>query len=240
MWYGKYIIFVVEFQPESKSGHVKQIGKEPMIQVRDVLQVKFGEIDQAVELFTRSSTPLLDYMTPDFHFNVLTDITGTMYTLVNEVVVESMGQFEAMRDRSFTQPGFDKWFSQFQMFVEGGQREYYNIEGPYTSWSRPGLMVVREVYRAYKWQIHTAVSLLQRYGALIVDRGVGQNPRILTDAGGQMFRAVIEVETDSMSTWENHRRSMFQQVEFQVWFNQLRSAVESGTHEFLRVEHTGR
>ena len=211
-----------------------------MIQVRDVLQVKFGDIDQAVELFTRSSTPLLGYMTPDFHFNVLTDITGNMYTLINEFVVESMGQFEAMRDQSFTAPGFDKWFSQFQLFVEGGRREYYTVEGPYVSWSRPGFIVVRESYRAFKWQILTAVSLLQRYGALLVDRGVGQHPRILTDADGPMFQAVIEVETDSMSTWENHRRSMFQQIEFQVWFNQLRSAVESGTHEFFRVEHTGR
>ena len=211
-----------------------------MIQVRDVLQVKFGTIDQAVELFTRPSTPLLGYMTPEYHFNVLTDISGDMYTLVNEFVVENLGDFEARRDRSYTQPGFEKWFSQFQTCVEGGRREYYTVEGPYASWSRPGLIVVRETYRAFKWQIRTAVTLLQRYGALLVDRGVGKNPRILTDADGPMFRAVIEVETDSMSTWENHRRGMFQQVEFQVWFNQLRTAVEAGTHEFFRVEYTSR
>ncbi len=211
-----------------------------MIQVRDVLQVKFGEIDQAVELFTRPSTPLVGYMTPQFHFNVLTDISGDMYTLVTELAVPNMGEFESLRDRSYGEPGFDQWFRQFQLFVEGGRREYYNVEGPYASWTRPGLIVARETYRAYKWQIRTAVSLLERYGALLVDRGVGQNPRILTDADGQMFRAVIEVETDSMATWENHRRSMFEQIEFQVWFTQLRSAVESGTHQFFRVEHTGR
>ncbi len=211
-----------------------------MIQVRDVLQIKFGDIDQAVGLFTSNSAPLFGYMTPEFHFNVLTDITGSMYTLVNEFVAPGLGEFEAIRDRSYTQPGFEKWFSQFQMFVEGGRREYYTVEGPYSSWTKPGMMVVRECYRTYKWQIHTAVGLLQRYGALLVDRGVGLNPRILTDADGPMFRAVIEIETDSMSTWENHRRSMFQQVEFQVWFNQLRSAVEAGSHEFFRVEYTAK
>ncbi len=209
-----------------------------MIQVRDVLQVKFGEIDQAVALFTRPPSPLLGYMTPQFHFNVLTDISGDMYTLVNELAVPGLGEFEALRDRSFAEPSFDKWFRQFQQYVKGGRREYYNVEGPYASWSRPGLIVVRETYRAFEWQIHTAVSLLQRYGALLVDRGVGENPRILTDADGPMFRAVIEVETDSMFTWENHRRRMFKEVEFQVWFNQVRSAVESGTHEFFRVEYT--
>lgn len=211
-----------------------------MIQVRDVLQVKFGEIDLAVELFTRASTPLMGYMSPDYHFNVLTDISGDMYTLINEFTVESLSDFEQRRERSFAEPGFDKWFSQFQKFVEGGRREYYNVEGPYSTWTQPGLIVVREPYRAFKWQIRNAVSLLQRYGALLVDRGVGKNPRILTDASGEMFRAVIEIETDSMSTWESHRRSMFGQVEFQVWFNQLRSTVEAGRHEFYRVEYVGR
>ncbi len=211
-----------------------------MIQVRDVLQVKFGEMDQAVELFTRTSAPLRRYMRQEFHFNVLTDITGDMYTLINEFALSSMGEFETLRDQSYDEPGFDKWFSQFQQYVEGGRREYYTVQGAYSSWSRPGLIVVREEYRAFKWQIHTAVNLLQRYGALLVDRGVGEHPRILTDADGPMFRAVIEIETDSMSTWEQHRRNLFQQVEFQVWFNQLRSAAQGGNHQFFRVEHASR
>ena len=88
-----------------------------MVQVRDVLQVKFGTIDQAVELFTRPSTPLLGYMTPEYHFNVLTDISGDMYTLVNEFVFENLGDFEARRDLSYTHPGFEKFFSQFHTCV---------------------------------------------------------------------------------------------------------------------------
>src|SRR5512140_3355188 len=133
-----------------------------MIQVRDILQVKFGDIDQAVALFTARSAPLFGYMTPEYHFNVLTDITGNMYTLVNEFIVPSLGEFEVIRDRSYTQPGFDKWFSQFQQYVEGGRREFYTVEGSHTPWSRPGMLVVRECYNTYKWQIHTAVALLQR------------------------------------------------------------------------------
>lgn len=210
-----------------------------MIQVRDVLQVKFGEIDQAVELFTRPSTPLVGYMLPEFHFNVLTDISGDMYTVVNEIALGSLGEFEVLRDRSFAEPSFEAWFTQFKMFVEGGRREYYNVEGPYATWSRPGRIVVRESYSTYQRQIHNAVALLQRYGALLVDRGVGENPRILTDASGPMYQAIIEVETESMTAWESHRRSLFRQVDFQVWFNQLRSAVHSGRHEFYRVEYTG-
>lgn len=210
-----------------------------MIQVRDVLQVKFGEIDQAVELFTRPTTPLVGYMLPEFHFNVLTDVSGDMYTVVNEFALGSLGEFEVLRDRAFAEPSFEAWFTQFKMFVQGGRREYYNVEGPYATWSRPGRIVVRESYSTYQWQIRNAVALLQRYGSLLVDRGVGQSPRILTDASGPMYQAIVEVETDSMSAWESHRRSLFRQVDFQVWFNQLRSAVYSGRHEFYRVEYTG-
>lgn len=218
-----------------------------MIQVRDVLQVKFGKIDQAVALFTRRSMPEVaegaapsPVFFPGEHFEVLTDITGTMYTLVNEFVVDSLAQFEALNTRLFSQPWFGEWFEQFQLFVEGGRREFYNVEGGLQSWSRPGVVVVREAYQAYKWQIRQAVALLQRYGGLLVDRGVGLNPRILTDAGGPMFQAIIEIETESMSAWESHRRSLFQQVEFQVWFNQMLNSVEAGSHEFYRVEFTGK
>jgi hypothetical protein len=208
-----------------------------MIQVRDVLQVKFGKIDQAVELFTNPAMPAPGIMKPEYHFDVLTDISGSMYTLVNEFFVHDLGEFQAVRDQQYAMPEFDAWFKQFQLFIDGGRREYYTVEGTYEPWSHPGLVAVRETYRAYKWQIRAAVSLLQRYGGLLVDRGVGQKPRILTDASGPMFQAIIEVETESMSTWESQRRALFREVEFQVWFTQLLTTVDSGSHEFFRVEY---
>jgi hypothetical protein len=209
-----------------------------MIQIRDVNQVKFGKIDQAIQLFTQVSTPTSKKIVMGEHFEVLTDISGSMYTLVNEFVVESLAQFIELRDEQFAQPEFDEWFKQFQLFVEGGQRDYYNVEGSFETWSHPGVVVVRETYRAYKWQIHRAVELLQRYGGLLVHRSVGFNPRILTDLSGPMFQAIIEIETESMSAWENARRTLFREVEFQVWFNQMLTSVEAGTHEFFRVEYT--
>ena len=209
-----------------------------MIQIRDVLQVKFGKIDQAVELFTHLSLPASEGVVMGQHFEVLTDITGEMYTLVNEFVVESMSGITEITDKQFSQPEFERWFKQFQMFVEGGRREYYAIEGPIQTWSRPGVIVVRESYRAYKWQIHTAVDLLRRYGGLLEFFNVGAKPRIMTDASGPMFQAVIEIETESMSAWESQRRLLYREVEFQVWLNQMMTSVQAGTHEFFRVEYT--
>jgi hypothetical protein len=208
-----------------------------MIQIRDVLQVKFGKIDQAVELFTRPQAAAPRIIVPGHHFEALTDISGEMYTLVNEFAVRDMAEFESLRDQQFTAPEFEDWFRQFQLFIEGGRREYYNVEGEYEPWSRPGMVAVRETYRAYKWQIHQAVDLLHRYGGLLEFKGVGQKPRILTDASGQMFQAVIEIEVESMSAWESQRRLLFKEVEFQVWFNQLMTTVEAGSHDFYRIEY---
>ena len=208
-----------------------------MIQIRDVLQVKFGKIDQAVELFTQLSTPQSEKVVMGEHFELLTDISGTMYSLVNEYIVPGMAEFIASREQQFAQPEFEKWFSQFQLFIEGGRRDYYTVEGELKTWSRPGVVVVRETYQAYKWQIHSAVALLKRYGGLLEHFGVGQNCRILTDFSGPMFQAVIEIETESMAAWESQRRSLYREVEFQVWFNQMMSCVEAGRHEFFRVEY---
>ena len=209
-----------------------------MIQIRDVLQVKFGKIDQAVELFTQLSLPVSERVVMGQHFEVLTDITGKMYNLVNGFVVENMAELAAMREKQFAQPEFERWFKQFQLFVAGGRREYYNVEGPIQTWSRPGGVVVRETYQVYKWQIRTAVALLQRYGGLLEFFNVGSKPRILTDVSGPMFQAVIEIETESLSTWESQRRTLYREVEFQVWFNQMMTSIEAGTHEFFRVEYT--
>jgi hypothetical protein len=207
-----------------------------MIQVRDAFQVKFGKIDQAVALFGRLPKLSPGHAAASVHYHVLTDISGPMYTLVTELMVQSLGEWEGMRDRSFSRPEFADWFKEFQLVVDGGRREFYTVEGACEDWLRAGVVVVRQVYRALKWQIRPAVEILQRYGALLTHFGVGRRPRILTDMSGSMFQAVIEIETDDLADWEHQRRALFREPEFQAWFAQLRSQVEAGTHEFYRVE----
>ncbi len=207
-----------------------------MIEVRDIFQVKFGKIDQAVALFARLPKLSPSHAAASLHYHVLTDISGPMYTLVTEVVVPKLGEWETIRDASFGQPEFPEWFKEFQLVVEGGRREFYAFEGNCEDWSHPGVVVVRQVYRTLKWQVHAAAELLQRYGALLTHFGVGRRPRILSDVSGPMFQAVIEIETDDLASWEQKRRLLFREPEFQTWFAQLRSQVEAGAHEFYRVE----
>ncbi|HLF28894.1 MAG TPA: hypothetical protein VJG32_21420 [Anaerolineae bacterium] len=207
-----------------------------MIVVRSVNQVKFGKIDQAVELFASLPEIVGIGAGEVLHYHILTDISGPMYTLVEELVIPSLADWQPMRERLFNRSEFADWFKKFQQFIDSGTQQFYTIEGTCEEWSHPGVVVVREAYRALQWQIRPAVELLQRYGALMVDSGAGRNPRILTDLSGPMFTAVIEVETDGLSEWETQRRTMFRRPEFQVWFVQLLNAVEAGRHEFYRVE----
>jgi hypothetical protein len=204
-----------------------------MIQVRNVHQLKFGRIDQAVELFRKLPQAAGH---SEIRLHGMTDISGPMYTFVTETNVPSLALWETVRTSIYEGPGYADWFKQFQLVVESGRSELFTIEGEHGGWSTPGSLIVREVYRALKWQIRPAVGLLQRYGALLVDSEVGHNPRILTDVSGDMFTVVIEIETEGLSDWEKHRRELYKRPEFQVWFAQLSSSVEKGWHEFYRLE----
>ncbi len=205
-----------------------------MIAIRDTFQLRFGRIDQAVDLFSRM--PKTTTGPAPLQHHALTDISGRMYTFVSEQLCSSLAEWDNIRNGVYEQGGFGEWFKEFQLIVQSGRQEFYTVEGEHTGWSRPGVVVVREIYTALKWQIRPAVSLLQKYGALQEDCGVGRNCRILTDLSGPMFRAIIEIETDDLTQWETNRRTMYQQANFQAWFAQLSSAVEAGQHEFYRVE----
>lgn len=206
-----------------------------MIQVRNVFQLKFGRIDQAVDLFKRLPA-VAGTSTGNVRQHGMTDVSGSMYTFVNEISVASLAEWEGKRSSVFEQPGYGDWFKQFQLIVDSGRSELYTVEGDHPGWSRPGTVIVREVYRAHKWQIRPTVALVQRYGALLVDSQVGHNPRVLTDLSGDMFTCVIEIETEGISDWETHRRELYKRPEFQAWFAQLSSSVEKGWHEFYRLE----
>lgn len=208
-----------------------------MILVRNTFQLRFGRTDQAVDLFRRmpevaqpGAMPLAQY--------ALTDIAGPMYTFVHEQVCHSLAEWEGLRTSFYEQSGFEAWFREFQLIVQSGHQEYFTIENEHAGWSQPGVIVVRETYRVLKWQIRSALGLLERYGALLTEAGVGSRPRLLTDLSGDMFRASVEVETPDLAQWERQRRDLYPRADFQAWFAQLSSNVEGGLHEFFRVELT--
>ncbi|MBI4216261.1 MAG: hypothetical protein HY687_02540 [Chloroflexi bacterium] len=97
-----------------------------MVLQRLVFQAKYGKANDLVahlkkggELYTKHG---LD------KGRVLTDLTGSMFTVVWETSLESIGAFEKARPKMFADPAFGPWFAQMQSLVEKGTREFYTIE----------------------------------------------------------------------------------------------------------------
>lgn len=202
-----------------------------MIQVRETYQVKFGKIDQAVEHFmgfpgSRAGAGA---------YEVLTDLSGEMYSLVTGLHVDSLAAWEKIQAALARGKEVQEWFRPFKQYVEDGAREFNSVEQANGGWSGPGAIVVRSCFRALEWRMAETVDLLKTYGAMLVDSGVGSRPRILSDASGRMFNTFIEIETPDLRTWDDHRRNLFRDPQFEVWFLRLVGCVSHGSHAFYTV-----
>ena len=79
------------------------------------------------------------------------------------------------------------------------------------------------------------VSLLKDHGAMLADRGVATRSRVLTDASGRVFNAMLEVETPDLRAWDERPPSMFGDPLFQAWFQRRLTCGSHGSHEFCRL-----
>lgn len=206
-----------------------------MIQVRDVFRIKFGKIDQAVELFGRLHEVVPQWPQLAGQYEILTDLSGDMYSLVTCLHVNSVAAWESLSAEMWKLSGFQEWFRSFQLFVADGQRRFYTVEQANSGWSRGGAVIVRSTFRCLEWRVADTVDLLKSHGAMLADRKVGDRPRILTDFSGPMYNVILEVETPDLKVWDDHRRNMFADPQFQVWFTKMVTCVARGEHEFLRV-----
>ncbi|OGO13853.1 MAG: hypothetical protein A2Y93_00270 [Chloroflexi bacterium RBG_13_68_17] len=208
-----------------------------MILVRDTFRIRFGKIDQAVDHFRRLSEkfPTIFPGLEGTRFELMTDISGPMYTVYDYSIFPSIQAWEDGLQVLFASAGFQDWFKDWKQYVEDGSREFFHIERDNEGWSSPGALIVRSCFRALEWRVHDAVALLTDHGALLADAGVAVRHRVLTDASGRMFNVVQEVETTDLGTWEEHRRTMFSNPTFQSWFRRLLTCVSSGTNEFYTL-----
>ena len=206
-----------------------------MIQVRESYQVRFGRIDQAVDYWSRLPREVAAWPKSRAEFEVLTDLSGEMFTLVVAHHVESVEAWQAILASVQRDPAYQEWFRTFKQFAEDGQREFLRVEQANKGWSGRGAVVVRSCFRALEWRAAEALDLVRTYGALLVDQGVGRHPRLLGDLSGRLFNVVIEIETANLKDWDDHRRTMFLDAQFQVWFQRLTTSVSHGSHTFFTV-----
>ena len=95
-----------------------------MIVVRDVFQAKYGKGGDLVALFkeARQEWP------QGYADRILTDVSGSFFTVVVETQVESLAEWERRAAEIFAVPEFGGWFARMTPLVESGRREFYNIE----------------------------------------------------------------------------------------------------------------
>ena len=97
-----------------------------MILVRDIFQVKFGRMKEALDAWKemQKASP----MPPESHPRILTDLTGQYYTLVLEGTYKDLSDFENALHREMSGAG-DIYHRKFVPLVESGRREIFSVVG---------------------------------------------------------------------------------------------------------------
>lgn len=97
-----------------------------MILVRDIFQVKFGRMKEAMEHWKEMMK--ISPMPPENHPRVLTDLTGQYYTLVIESTYKDLADFQSFVRKEMTAAG-DLYHKKFVPLVDSGRREIFNVVG---------------------------------------------------------------------------------------------------------------
>ena len=98
-----------------------------MLVVRQVFRAKYGRGDELVALFQEFNTRMREEGEAGPSFRILTDASGTFFTVVTEVEVESFAAWEGSFRASMARPWMGDWFGRMMPLVESGSREFYNV-----------------------------------------------------------------------------------------------------------------
>ncbi len=96
-----------------------------MILVRTVFQVKWGRMDEVLAGMAQMRS--INEAMGARGVRVLTDLGGPMFTLVQEMEVESLGEWEQKRGELFANPEFQAMAARMPDVFESGRTEFYNI-----------------------------------------------------------------------------------------------------------------
>jgi hypothetical protein len=96
-----------------------------MILVRQVFQVKFGQMDKVLSYLDSVSEDLKN--STNFS-RILTDISGNNFTLVIETKAESMDAWWEGLQAMFKNQEASGQTDGMSQYIESGYKEFYNIE----------------------------------------------------------------------------------------------------------------
>lgn len=99
-----------------------------MILVRLVFQSKWGKAQQVVDEFKQNAEMMRRMINPTGRARILTDLSGPFHTVVQEIEVESLAEWERLRAAMFSNPEFQQMQAGSEPPFESGRAEFYTIE----------------------------------------------------------------------------------------------------------------
>lgn len=104
-----------------------------MIVVRTVFQTKWGKAQEVVDRLVASADAMQDQLSGIKRARILTDLSGPFHTVVQELEMESLAEWEKLRAAMFAAPEFQQDQPAREENLEGGYMEYYTLEKSYES-----------------------------------------------------------------------------------------------------------
>ena len=99
-----------------------------MILVRFVFQAKSGKAGQVVDQFKQNEEMMRRIMGPGVKVRFLTDLSGPLDTVVQEMEFESLAEWERLRAATFSNPEFQQAQASGESPFVSGRTELYTIE----------------------------------------------------------------------------------------------------------------
>ena len=104
-----------------------------MILVRFVFQTKWGKAQQVVDSFKQDAEMMRRIVGPNMRSRLLTDLSGPFHTVVQEIEVASLAEWERIRSAVFSNPEFKQSQASTEALIESGRTEFYTIEATLTT-----------------------------------------------------------------------------------------------------------
>jgi hypothetical protein len=97
-----------------------------MIVVRNVFHLKFGKAREAVAAL-KEGVAIQKRLGVDVNQRLLTDLTGSFYTLVLELTLPNLAALESTLSKVMNDKDFHANYEKFVPLVESGHREIFNV-----------------------------------------------------------------------------------------------------------------
>ena len=100
-----------------------------MIVLRTVFHAKFGKGGELAAEFKSMAAQLNAEMSAPARWRVLTDLSGPFDTVVQEIELPSLAEWEQTRARMFASASFRESFGRVQDLTVDGRNELWTLEG---------------------------------------------------------------------------------------------------------------